>query len=130
MRAQEHWDKAARLEASRARSMTAEEDYEMIIWSCIHGGAQLATIVLHQRGVTEDAHDQIHTDVPPIAGKVPPDVADYLAVLKSIETLGPRYIRGIEAINVGVVRECLASYEKLKAGAREALEAARKAGTA
>ncbi len=128
MRAQAHWDKAARLEASRARGMQAEEDYEMIIWSCIHGGAQLVTILLHQRRITDESQDQIHTDVPEIAREVPPDVAEYLAVLKSIEKLGPRFIRGIEPIDGSVVRDCLASYEKLKAGALKALQAANQAG--
>lgn len=121
MRAQEHWDKAARLEASRARAMNAEEDYEMIIWSCIHGGAQLANVVLHRREITGESEDQIHTDVPELKRELPHDVADFLAVLKSIENLGPRFIRGIEPIDPGVVKSCLDSYEQLKALARQAL---------
>ena len=120
MRAEEHWDKAARLEGSRKR-LDDRDDYEMIIWSCIHGGAQLANVFLHRRGVTAEGEDQIHTDVPVLRQELPRDVADFFAVLKSIEKLGPRFIRGFEPTDPAVVKGCLDAYEKLKALAKQSL---------
>ena len=121
MRAEEHWNKASRLEASRKKGLNDQDDYEMIIWSCIHGGAQLANVFLHRRGITPDSHDQIHTDVPEVKQELPRDVTDFLAVLKSIEDLGPRFVRGFEPIDPRVVTGCLESYEKLKAIAKQTL---------
>jgi hypothetical protein len=121
MRAEEHWDKAARLEASRKRGLNHQDDYEIIIWSCIHGGAQLANVFLHRHGITPDSQDQIHTDVPELKQELPPHVVDFLGVLKSIEDLGPRFIRGFEPMESSVVTGCLESYEKLKTLAKQTL---------
>ena len=123
MRAKEHWDKAARLEASRSSGLNDRDDYELIIWSCIQGGAQLANAILCARGITRDDEDQIHSDLPELKRELPPDVREILAVLKSIENLGPRFVRGIEPMKPGVLKGCLDAYDKVKAMAQQALQA-------
>ena len=132
MRAEEHWAKAARLEASRAKDLGDRDDYELIIWSCIQGGAHLASVILHSRGLTGDNEDQIHSDIPELTRELPPDVSRILAVLKSIENLGPRFVRGMEPIDPEIVRSCLAAYQAVKALAQQALKRPQglKAGTA
>ena len=123
MRAEQHWEKAARLEASRAKGLNDRDDYELIIWSCIQGGAQLANVILHGRGVTDENQDQIHSNIPELKQGLPRDIAEILVVLKSIEALGPRFVRGIEPIKPEVVRSCLDAYKKVKALAKKALQA-------
>lgn len=122
MRAEEHWAKAARLEASRAKGLNDRDDYELVIWSCIQGGAQLANVILHGRGITSDNQDQIHSDIPELKRELPRDITEILAVLKSTEDLGPRFVRGIEPIEPEVVRNCVDAYEKVKALAKQALQ--------
>ena len=121
MRAEEHWEKAACLEASRAKGMNDRNDYELVIWSCIQGGAHLANVILHGRGITGDNQDQIHSDTPEMKQELPRDITEILAVLKSIENFGPRFVRGIEPIKPEVVRSCLDAYEKVKALAKKSL---------
>lgn len=123
MHAKEHWEKAARLEASRANGLNDSDDYELIIWSCIQGGGQLANVVLHGRGITDDHQDQIHSDIPELKQELPHDITEILAVLKSIENLGPRFVRGIEPIKPEVVKSCLDAYDKVKALAKKSLQA-------
>src|SRR5688572_12317609 len=115
MRANEHWEKAARLEAAGAAGLNEKDDYELIIWSCLQGGAQLANAILCARGISSPEEDQIHSDLPEIKRELPPDVVEMLATLKSIERLGPRFVRGIEPIAPEVVKDCLAAYAKVKA---------------
>lgn len=123
MRSEQHWEKAARLEASRAKGLNDRDDYELIIWSCIQGGAHLANVILHGRRVTDENQDQIHSNIPELKQGLPRDIAETLLVLKSIEDLGPRFVRGIEPIKPEVVRSCLDAYQKVKALAKKALEA-------
>lgn len=119
MRAEEHWAKARRLEATRTAKLNDKDDYEITIWSCIQGGAQLANVVLHKAGVTEETFDLIHSDMPELNREVPPAVAEMLAILKSIEDFGPRFVRGIEPIDPHAVRNCLAAYGKVRAYAEK-----------
>jgi hypothetical protein len=114
MRIEEHWSKAERLEHTRSGKLDITEDYEIVIWSCIHGGAHLANVVLHKLGVTEEDFDLIHSDIPELNRIVPPEAAAMLATLKSIETLGPRFVRGIEPPDRVTVDSCLAAYSKVK----------------
>jgi hypothetical protein len=122
MRAKEHWEKAARLEASGAAGLDGDDDYELIIWSCVQGGAQLANAILCARGITADDEDQIHSDLPELKRELPPDVKEMLALLKSIENLGPRFVRGIEPMQPGVVKNCLEAYARIKAMAQQSLQ--------
>lgn len=121
MRAIEHWEKAARLEASRTKGLDERDDYELIIWSCIQGGGQLANVILHNRGITGENQDQIHSDVPEMKRDLPHDITEFLAVLKSIESLGPRFVRGNEPIKPEVLKSCLDAYDKVKALAKKSL---------
>ena len=82
--------------------------------ACIHGGAHLANVALHKLGVTEEDFDLIHSDIPELNRIVPPEAAAMLATLKSIETLGPRFVRGIEPPDRVTVDSCLAAYSKVK----------------
>ena len=122
MRAEEHWEKAARLEASRTQGLGDRDDYELIIWSCIQGGAHLANVILHGRGITGDDEDQIHSDIPELKRELPREIAQILSVLKSIENLGPQFVRGMEPIKPEILARCLADYRDVKAIARQALE--------
>ncbi|MBI3937611.1 MAG: hypothetical protein HY323_11590 [Betaproteobacteria bacterium] len=119
MRAEEHWAKARRLETTRTTKLNDKDDYEIIIWSCIQGGAQLANVVLHKAGITKETFDLIHANMPELNREVPPAVAEMLAILKSIEDLGPRFVRGIEPIDPQAVRNCLAAYGKVRAYAEK-----------
>jgi hypothetical protein len=128
MRIEDHWNKALRLEATRKRKLDRQEDYEIVIWSCIHGGAHLANIALHKLGVTDESFDLIHSNIPEHDLKGPAPVAEMLATLKSIEDLGPRFVRGIEPFDIKAVDACLAAYDKVKGYAEAALK--RTGGTA
>ena len=119
MRIEDHWAKAKRLERTRSAKLDTRNDYEIVIWSCIHGGAHLANIALHQLGVTEESFDLIHSDIPEMNRALPPEAAAMLATLKSIETLGPRFVRGIEPPDPAAVAACLAAYDKVKAFAEQ-----------
>jgi hypothetical protein len=114
MRIQEHWDKAMRLEATREKKLVSKADYELLIWACIHGGAHLANVALHGMGVTEESFDLIHSNIPKHDLKGPAPMAELLATLKTIEDLGPRYVRGIEPIDAAAVKACLAAYQKVR----------------
>ena len=48
---------------------------------------------------------------------------EIFAVLKSIEELGPKYVRGVVPIRPEVLRGCVDAYEKVKAFAAKSLEA-------
>jgi hypothetical protein len=121
MRIEDHWNKAMRLEATRTGKLDTDEDYEIVIWSCIHGGAHLANVVLHKMGITEEGFDLIHSNIPEHDLKGPAPMAELLATLKSIEDLGPRFVRGIEPIDGTAVRGCLTAYARVKAYAEAAL---------
>jgi hypothetical protein len=121
MRIEDHWRKAMRLEATRQEKLSASDDYEVVIWGCIHGGAHLANIALHQLGVTDESFDLIHSDIPEHNLQGPVEVADMLAILKSIEDLGPRFVRGIEPLDMNAVRACLDAYGKVRSFAEAAL---------
>ena len=122
MRSEDHWAKASRLERTRSTRLDGGEDYEIVIWSCIHGGAHLANVALHGLGVTEESFDIIHSDIPEMNRALPPEASAMLATLKSIETLGPRFVRGIEPPDPAVVAACLAAYGKVKAFAQQVME--------
>jgi len=119
MRIEDHWAKARRLERTRSGKLDTRDDYEIVIWSCIHGGAHLANVALHQLGVTEESFDLIHSDIPELNRAVPPDAAEMLATLKSIEMLGPRFVRGIEPVDPAAMKSCLAAYDKVRAFAEK-----------
>ena len=121
MRTEDHWHKAMRLEATRERKLDRDEDYEIVIWSCIHGGAHLANVVLHKIGVTDESFDLIHSNIPEHNLKGPAPMAELLTTLKSIEDLGPRFVRGIEPVDKTAVQACLAAYGKVKGYAEAAL---------
>lgn len=120
MRIEDHWNKAMRLEATRKRKLDTTDDYEIVIWSCIHGGAHLANIALHSLGVTDEGFDLIHSNIPEHNLRGPAGVAEMLAILKSIEDLGPRFVRGIEPLDVKAVQACLSAYDKVKGFAEAA----------
>ena len=122
MRIEDHWNKALRLEATRKGKLDRDADYEVVIWSCIHGGAHLANIALHKLGVTDETFDLIHSNIPEHDLKGPAPVAEMLATLKSIEDLGPRFVRGIEPFDAKAVQACLAAYDKVKGYAEAALK--------
>lgn len=126
MRIEDHWTKAARLEGTRRGKLDTRDDYEIVIWSCIHGGAHLANVALHRLGVTEESFDLIHSDIPEMNRALPPDAAAMLATLKSIETLGPRFVRGIEPPDASAVAACLAAYDKVKAFAEGLMKEVRR----
>jgi len=119
MRIADHWSKAQRLEATRLARLNKQDDYEIVIWSCIHGGAHLANVALHKLGVTEEAFDLIHSNIPELNRPAPPEVAAMLATLKSIEDLGPRFVRGIEPFDAKAVESCLTAYREVKAFAEK-----------
>lgn len=121
MRIEDHWNKAMRLEATRTQKLDRLEDYEIVIWSCIHGGAQLANIVLHKLGVTPEGFDLIHSNVPEHNLQASGAVNEMLATLRSIEELGPRFVRGIEAFDSNDVEACLAAYNRVKSFAEKTL---------
>jgi len=114
MRIEDHWNKAMRLEATRKQKLDQTEDYEIVIWSCIHGGAHLANIALHRLGVTEESFDLIHSNVPEHNLQAPDAASEMLATLRSIEDLGPRFVRGIEPLDMKAVEACLVAYHKVK----------------
>src|SRR5207302_10682550 len=111
---EDHWHEAMRLEATRTQKLDAPDDYELVIWSCIHGGAHLANIALHKLGVTDESFDLIHSNIPEHNLKGPAPVAELLATLKSIEDLGPRFVRGIEPFDEKAMKQCVAAYDKVK----------------
>ena len=121
MRIEDHWNKAMRLEATRKQKLNPTEDYEIVIWSCIHGGAHLANIALHKLGVTGEGFDLIHSNIPEHNLQAPAAAAEMLATLKSIEDFGPRFVRGIEPLDMKAVETCLAAYDKVKSFAEGAL---------
>ncbi len=121
MRAEDHWDKAQRLENSRLTKLDPNQDCELMVWSCIHGGAQLLNVILHRAGVTEDNFDMIHTWVPDLHVAVPDKLKPVFAALARIEALGPRFVRGAESWDHEVGRQCLADYALVKAAASAAL---------
>ena len=114
MRIEDHWNKAMRLEATRKQKLDRTEDYEIVIWSCIHGGAHLANVALHKLGVTEECFDLIHSNIPEHNLQAPAAAGEMLATLRSIEDLGPRFVRGIEPLDMKAVEACLAAYDKVK----------------
>jgi hypothetical protein len=119
MRIQDHWAKAMRLEATRTAKLDKHDDYELVIWTCIHGGAHLANVALHKLGITEDSFDLIHSNIPELNRTLPAEAAGMLATLKSIEDLGPRFVRGSERIKPQDVDSCLSAYSKVKAFAEQ-----------
>jgi len=114
MRAEDHWAKATRLETSRSK-LNEGDDYEIIIWSCIHGGAHLVNAALHKLGITEESRDYIHSDKLESDMDIPRDVVEMLSALHSIELLGPRFVRGSELADPQVLQFCLRTYGNLKA---------------
>lgn len=121
MRIEDHWNKAMRLEATRTQKLDRNEDYEILIWSCIHGGAHLANIALHKMGVTDESFDLIHSNIPEHNLPGGDAVVGMLATLKSIEDLGPRFVRGIEPLDLEAMEVCLAAYAQVKTFAEMAL---------
>ena len=85
MRPDEHWDKAQRLENTRLGKLDPDEDCELLIWSCIHGGAQLLNVILHRAGVTDENFDMIHTWVPELGRPVPDALKPVFETLARIE---------------------------------------------
>jgi hypothetical protein len=121
MQPDEHWDKAQRLENTRLGKLDPDEDYELVIWSCIHGGAQLLNLILHRAGITDESFDMIHTWVPELGRPVPDALRPVFDRLARIESLGPRFVRGVEPWNPEVGRRCLDDYAALKAAAEAAI---------
>ena len=130
MRAEDHWEKARRLENSRLDKLDPNGDAELSIWSCIHGGAQLLNVVLHCAGATGENFDMIHTNVPDPTYAVPESLQPIFAALSRIEALGPRFVRGAEPWSSEVARQCLADYALVKAAAAAALSGSSAAGRA
>jgi len=125
MRAEDHWKKALRLENSRINALDPNQDCELTIWSCVHVGAQLLNVILHQEGVTEENFDMIHTWVPDLPAAVPEKLKPVFSALARIEDLGPRFVRGAEPWSSEVGRQCLADYALVKAAATVALSGAK-----
>jgi hypothetical protein len=121
MRIDDHWNKAMRLEATRKQKLNQTEDYEIVIWSCIHGGAHLANVALHKLGVTNEDFDLIHSNIPEHNLQPPIAAAEMLATLRSIEDLGPRFVRGVEPLDMKAVEACLAAYNEIKSFAQRVL---------
>jgi hypothetical protein len=121
MRPNDHWDKAQRLEATRLNKLDRDEDCELLVWSCIHGGAQLLNVILHRTGFTNESFDMIHTWVPELNRPVPEALTSVFAALARIEALGPRFVRGAEPWDPEIGKRCLADYALVKASASAAL---------
>lgn len=121
MRAEDHWEKAQRLENSRLRTLDPNADYELLIWSCIHGGAQLLNVLLHCTGVTPVDFDMIYTSVPEISFPIPDMHTPVFEALARIETLGPRFVRGAKSWEADVGQRCLADYATVKAAAANSM---------
>src|SRR5207237_7950528 len=107
MRIEDHWHKAMRLEATRTQKLDAPDDYELVIWSCVHGGAHLANVALHKLGVTDESFDLIHSNIPEHDLKGPAPVEELHSTLKSIEALVPRVVRGIEPVDAKADKHCV-----------------------
>lgn len=122
MRPDEHWEKAKHLENTRLRKLDPDEDSELVVWCCIHGGAQLLNVILHKAGVTPETFDMIHTSVPELNRPVPGAQKSVFEALARIESLGPRFVRGAEQWSSEVGRQCLADYAVLKAAATAIIE--------
>jgi hypothetical protein len=125
MRAEDHWEKSQHLENSRLRKLDPNADYELLIWSCIHGGAQLLNVILHRTGVTSDDYDMIHTSVPEVDFHIPDTHKLVFEALARIESLGPRFVRGAESWDANVGHRCLADYALVRKTAATALTASR-----
>ena len=122
MRPEDHWDKAQRLENTRVGKLDSDGDCELLVWSCIHGGAQLLNVILHRAGVTDDNFDMIHTWVPELSRPVPDALKPVIDALARIEALGPRFVRGAELWNSAIGRQCLSDYAVVKAAAAAAIK--------
>jgi hypothetical protein len=113
MRTEDHLAKAARLERSIAK-LNENDDYELIVWSSLHGGAHLVNAALHKLGITDESRDYIHSDKLESDIEIPKEVTDMLSVLHSIELLGPRFVRGRERADPEAMKFCLSQYANLK----------------
>ena len=113
--------KARRLEDAR-NSLDLTDDYETILWSCLHGSAHLMNAVLHVQDLAADDQDQIHSNIPEYTGGSTPELDAVMASMKFIESLGPRYVRGIEPWQPADGERCLAEYSNIKKIAKGLLE--------
>src|SRR5271156_2820720 len=121
MRAEDHWEKAQRLENSRLRKLDANADYELLIWSCIHGGAQLLNVILHSADITAHDFDMIHTSVPEFTFHIPDMHKPVFEALARIEALGPRFVGGPESWTADVAHLFLTDCAFVKPAAAAAL---------
>ena len=121
MKAERHWAKAEQIEATMNVRLRRWEDFEMIVWSCIHASNQLLNVVLHLQRLTPDNQDQVHSDLPEYRGHVTPEVALIMASMQAIEELGPRFVRGIEPWESAEGERCLTAYAEVKRVATEVL---------
>jgi hypothetical protein len=110
----DHLRKASRIERSRMARLDASDDYELIIWSCIHGGAHLLNAALHAAGLTESEQDYIRSDKIDPGLALPVPVADVVKSLRSIEALGAKFVRGGEVPESATVRSCIDAYDAAK----------------
>jgi len=113
MRAEQHFAKAQRLEDARKR-LNLMDDYETILWSCLHGSAHLMNAVLHVQNLAADDKDQIHSNIPEYTGGRTPELDKVIASMEYIQSLGPRYVRGIEPWQPADGEKCIAEYDNIK----------------
>jgi hypothetical protein len=117
-----HWAKACRIENSRLAKLDPTEDYELLVWSCIHGGAHLLNAVLHHAGISPSENDYIRSDKLEPGLILPEPVERVAEALCSIEALGPRFVRGAERPGRGAIAACVDAYDRAKELARSYLD--------
>jgi hypothetical protein len=94
MKAELHRQKAERIE--RSLSICTPTDWEIQIEGAMLAGTHWANYALHQRGVTADSEDIVHTTMTILAYLRKYQLAEekLLGALTEIEELRPLYVRG------------------------------------
>jgi hypothetical protein len=115
VRADSHFDKADRLEASMTR-LDPDDNYETIIENCMLAGTHYLNGALHIAGVLPPIQHLLHSDEPPTTywATVPEPLRPAFSAMKFIEDLRPRLVRGDEVYAVGLAGQCLSSYHAVK----------------
>ncbi len=112
----EHIQKAGRLEAS-LRKLDLEEDYEMVIDTCMNAATHYMNAALHAEGVSHEMQDQGHTDRPPLKFlSISPggELQKAMRPLKFIEEIRPRHVRGTERCERETIEKCVACFDEAK----------------
>lgn len=122
MSPEDHWAKALRMERSRLAKLDLAEDCELVVWSCMQGGAHLLNAMLHHAGLSTPDMDYIRSDKLEPGLAIPEPVERLVALLRSIEGLGPRFVRGPERPQSSTTTACVDAYDQAKTLARHFLD--------